>query len=81
MVKTVAIEEIVGLNVNRYGDDRFYRISDKLFKHRDYIEKNLYQRENERIVRRLLWRLYWMAMDLFGNIEFLTANGRCEIIR
>lgn len=46
-LKTVAIEEIVGLNVNRYGDDRFYRISDKLFKHRAYIEKNLYQREKD----------------------------------
>ena len=44
-LQTVAIEEIVGLYVSRYGDDRFYRISDKLLKNRDYIEENLYQSE------------------------------------
>lgn len=44
-LQTVAIEEIVGLDVSRYGDNRFYRISDKLLKNRDYIEENLYQRE------------------------------------
>lgn len=46
-LQTVAIEEIVGLDVSRYGDDRFYRISDKLLKNRDYIEENLYQREKD----------------------------------
>ncbi len=46
-LQTVAIEEIVGLDVSRYGYDRFYRISDKLLKHRDYIEENLYQREKD----------------------------------
>jgi transposase len=44
-LQTVAIEEIVGLDVSRYGDDRFYRISDKLLKNRDHIEENLYQSE------------------------------------
>ena len=37
-LQTVAIEEIIGLDVSRYEDDRFYRISDKLLKYRDYIE-------------------------------------------
>ena len=46
-LQTVAIEEIIGLDVSRYEDDRFYRISDKLLKHRDYIEENLYQREKD----------------------------------
>jgi transposase len=46
-LQTVAVEEIVGLDVSRYGDDRFYRISDKLLKNRDYIEENLYQREKD----------------------------------
>jgi transposase len=46
-LQTVAIEEIVGLDVSRYGDDRFYRISDKLLRNRDYIEENLYQREKD----------------------------------
>ena len=43
----MAIEEIVGVDVSRHGDDRFYRISDKLLKNRDYIEENLYQREKD----------------------------------
>jgi len=43
-LQTVSVEEIIGLDVSLYGDDRFYRISDKLLKHRDYIEENLYQR-------------------------------------
>ena len=46
-LQTVAIEEIVGLDVSRYGDDRFYRISDKLLKNRDHIEENLYQSEKD----------------------------------
>ncbi|MCP4111814.1 MAG: hypothetical protein GY749_40860, partial [Desulfobacteraceae bacterium] len=43
------MEDITDLNTdrygNRYGDDRFYRISDKLLKNQDYIEENLYKRE------------------------------------
>jgi len=46
-LQTVAIEEIVGLDVSQHGDDRFYRISDKLLKNRDYIEENLYHREKD----------------------------------
>ncbi len=46
-LQTVAIEEIVGLDVSQHGDDRFYRISDKLLKNRDYIEENLYQRKKD----------------------------------
>jgi len=46
-LQTAAVEEIVGLDVSRYGDDRFYRISDKLLRNRDYIEENLYQREKD----------------------------------
>jgi len=46
-IQTVAIEEILGLDISQYGDDRFYRISDKLLKNQDYIEENLYQREKD----------------------------------
>lgn len=50
-IKTVAVEDIVDLNMrqygSRYGDDRFYRISDKLLKNQDDIEANLYQREKD----------------------------------
>ena len=46
-MQTVAIEEILGVDISQYGDDRFYRISDKLLKNKDYIEENLYQREKD----------------------------------
>lgn len=46
-MQTVAIEEILGVDISQYGDDRFYRISDKLLKNQDYIEENLYQREKD----------------------------------
>ncbi len=42
---TVAIDDILGINTKKFGNDRFYRISDKLLKNSEHIEENLYQRE------------------------------------
>ena len=46
-IKTVAIDDILGLDTRKYGDDRFYSISDKLLKNKEYIEENLYKREKD----------------------------------
>ena len=46
-IKTVALDDILGLDTREYGDDRFYRISDKLLKNQDQIEENLYHREKD----------------------------------
>jgi transposase len=46
-LNTVAVEELLDLQVNQFGDDRFYRISDKLLQHQDTIETELYQREQD----------------------------------
>lgn len=46
-LKTVAVEELLDISVEQFGDDRFYRISDKLLKHQDKIETELYQREQD----------------------------------
>ena len=46
-IKTVAIDDILGLDTRKYGDDRFYRISDSLLKNKKFIEENLYQREKD----------------------------------
>ncbi|MCP4396757.1 MAG: IS1634 family transposase [bacterium] len=46
-LKTVAVEELLDIRVEQFGDDRFYRISDKLVKHQDTIETDLYQREQD----------------------------------
>ncbi len=43
-MKTVAIDDIIGVNTNKMGKDRFYKISDKLLKNTEYIEENLYER-------------------------------------
>ncbi len=44
-IDTVAIDEILGIDTKKFGNDRFYRISDKLLKNSEYIEECLYQRE------------------------------------
>ncbi len=44
---TVAVEELLEVNVEQFGDDRFYRISDKLLTHQEEIETRLYQREQD----------------------------------
>ncbi len=46
-LNTVAAEELLEVNVDQFGDDRFYRISDTLLKHQEEIETRLYQREQD----------------------------------
>ena len=46
-LNTVAAEELLDVNVEQFGDDRFYRISDTLLKHQEDIENRLYQREQD----------------------------------
>ncbi len=46
-LNTVAAEELLEVNVDQFGDDRFYRISDKLLKHQEELESQLYQREQD----------------------------------
>jgi transposase len=46
-LKTVAVEELLDIQVEHFGDDRFYRISDKLLHHQDTIETHLYHREHD----------------------------------
>ena len=46
-LNTVAAEELLDVNVDQFGDDRFYRISDTLLKHQEDIETRLYQREQD----------------------------------
>ncbi|MFC1864110.1 IS1634 family transposase [Thermodesulfobacteriota bacterium] len=45
--KTAAIDDILGIDTRKYGDDRFYRISDILLKNQEYIEEDLYERERK----------------------------------
>lgn len=44
---TVAVEELLEVDVDQFGEDRFYRISDKLLTHQEDIETRLYQREQD----------------------------------
>lgn len=46
-LNTVAVEELLEVNVDQFGDDRFYRISDKLLEHQEQIETQLYKREQD----------------------------------
>jgi len=42
-LQTVAVEEIIDIDVSQIAHDRFYRISDKFLKNQEYIEESLYQ--------------------------------------
>ena len=44
-LRTVAVDELLGIDFMQFGNDRFYRISDKLLKNQSHIEEELYQRE------------------------------------
>jgi transposase len=44
-LQTVAVEEIVAIDVSQIAHDRFYRISDNILKNQEYIEESLYQNE------------------------------------
>jgi len=44
-INTTAIDDILGIDTKRFGNDRFYRISDKLLSNSEYIEESLYKRE------------------------------------
>jgi transposase len=46
-LKTVAMDELAGIDSMAYGQDRFYRISDKLLKNQEHIEQQLYRREKD----------------------------------
>jgi transposase len=46
-LQTVAVEELLEVNVDQFGEDRFSRISDKLLKHQEQIETLLSQREHD----------------------------------
>jgi transposase len=46
-LQTVAVDELLGIDTSHVGDDRFYRISDKLLKNQGEIEETLYQREKD----------------------------------
>ena len=42
---TVALPDILNFNASQFGDDRFYRISDKLHSNKSKIEEGLYQNQ------------------------------------
>ena len=46
-LQMAAIDELLGIDFMQFGNDRFYRISDKLLKHQSYLEEELYQREKD----------------------------------
>ncbi len=45
-VQQTAIGDLIGVGVESFGKDRFYRIADKLLLHKNYIEKHLYKNES-----------------------------------
>ena len=46
-MQKVAVDELLEIDSMQFGKDRFYRISDKLLKHQQDIEENLYHRQKD----------------------------------
>ena len=46
-LNTVAIDEILNVDSSKYGDDRFYRVSDLLLNNQSQIEISLYEHEKD----------------------------------
>lgn len=46
-LNTVAIDEILNVDSTKYGDDRFYRVSDLLLQNQPQIETALYEQESD----------------------------------
>lgn len=46
-LKTVAIDEVLNVDSSKYGDDRFYRVSDLLLNNQSQLEKSLYEKETD----------------------------------
>ena len=46
-LNTVAVEELLDVQVDQFGEDRFYRISDKLLQHKETLETQLYNKEQD----------------------------------
>jgi transposase len=73
---TVAVEELLEVDVNQFGEDRFYRISDKLLTHQDQIETRLYQREHDLFNLRRSIFLYDLTNTYFEGSG--AANPKAE---
>lgn len=44
-IKTAAVEDLIDNNAEQHAADRYYRVSDRLLKHQETIESELYARE------------------------------------
>ena len=67
-IDTVAINEVLGTDTKKFGNDRFYRISDKLLKNSEHIEENLYQREKTLFNLKSTIYLYDLTNSYFEGV-------------
>ncbi len=75
-IDTTAIDDILGIDTKRFGNDRFYRISDKLLDNSEYIEENLYQREQTLFNLRSAIFLYDLTNTYFEGV--CAGNPKAE---
>lgn len=75
-LQTTAIGDLLGAEIESYGKDRFYRISDKLLLQKDTIEKKLYESERTYFGGESSLILYDLTNSYFeGSCE---ANPKAE---
>jgi len=75
-IDTTAIDDILGIDTKKFGNDRFYRISDKLLSNSEYIEKHLYQREQTLFNLRSTIFLYDLTNTYFEGV--CAGNPKAE---
>ncbi|MCK5538091.1 MAG: hypothetical protein KAI79_14795 [Bacteroidales bacterium] len=84
-IQSAAIGDLLGTEVERFGKDRFYRISDKLLSQKDTIEQELYKSEKRyfgfenTLILYDLTNSYFEGMSSFKN-EFKEQKNATVVI-
>ena len=70
-LNTVAVDEVLNIDSTKYGDDRFYRVSDILLKNQSHIETALYEKESD---------LFHLEDSVFlYDLTNTYFEGQCEL--
>ena len=75
-LKTSAIGDLLGAEIQRYGKDRFYRISDKLLTYKTSIERALYARERNYFGGSSSLILYDLTNSYFEGISAKNPKAK-----
>ena len=76
-----SILELVDENISKAGKDAVYKVADKLFKHKDYIEKELHKKESSLFPetnKLFLYDLTNTYLEGSGKLNELAKRGKSK---